>query len=72
MQDYLTNGTYPEGSTKEMKGVIRKRAEKFQLVDGVLHKEIPKTGQLILRQVTYCIVQNTCTVCVQYVILICC
>ena len=55
VQDYLANGTYPEGATKAVKGVIRKRAKKFQLVDGVLHyKETLKTGQLRLRQVTYC------------------
>ena len=48
MQDYLANGTYPEGATKAVKGVIRKRAKQF--VDGVFHyKEILKTGQLRLR-----------------------
>ena len=53
VQDYLANGTYPEGATKAGKAVIRKRAKKFQLVDGVLHyKETLKTGQLRLRQVT--------------------
>ena len=35
VQDYLANGTYPEGETKAVKGVISKRAKKFQLVDGV-------------------------------------
>ena len=54
VQDYLANGTYPDEATKAVKGVIRKRAKKFQLVDGVLHyKETLKTGRLILRQVTY-------------------
>ena len=49
MQHYLANGTYPEGATKAMKDAIRERAEKFQLVDSVLHnEEILKTGQLIL------------------------
>ena len=28
---------YPEGATKAVKGVFRKRAKTFQLVDGVLH-----------------------------------
>ena len=55
VQDYLANGTYPEEVTKAVKGVIRKREKKFHLVDGVLHyKETLKTGQLRLRQVTYC------------------
>ena len=53
--DYLANGTYPEEATKAVTGVIRKRAKKFQHVDGVLHyKETLKTGRLRLRQVTYC------------------
>ena len=55
VQDYLANGTYPEEATKAVKGVIRKREKKFQLVDGVLHyKETLKTRRLRLRQVTYC------------------
>ena len=55
VQDYLANGVYPEEATKAVKGVIRKRAKKFQLVDGVLHyKKTLKTGRLRLRQVTYC------------------
>ena len=55
VQDYLANGTYPPGATKAEKGVIRKRAKKFQLVDGILHyKETLKAGQLRLRQVTHC------------------
>ena len=37
VQDYLANGTYPPGATKAEKGVIRKRAKKFQIVDGILH-----------------------------------
>lgn len=37
VQDYLANGTYPPGATKAEEGVIRKRAKKFQLVDGILH-----------------------------------
>ena len=54
VQDYLANSTYPEEATKAVKGVIRKRAKKFQLVDGVLHyKKTLKTGRLRLRQVTY-------------------
>ena len=55
LQDYLANGTYPKGATKAVKPVVRKREKKVQLVDGVLHyKEILKTGELRLRQVTYC------------------
>ena len=27
VQDYLANGSYPEGATKAVKGVIRKRAK---------------------------------------------
>ena len=38
VQDYLANGTYPKGATRAVKGVIRKRAKKFQLVyGGILH-----------------------------------
>ena len=29
VQNYLANGTYPEGATKAVKGVVRKRAKKF-------------------------------------------
>ena len=29
VQDYLANATYPEGATKAVKGVVRKRAKKF-------------------------------------------
>jgi len=40
VQDYLASGRYPERATKVEKGVIRKRAIKFLLVDGVyLHTE---------------------------------
>ena len=35
VQDYLANSTYPERATKAVKGVIRKSANKFQLLDGV-------------------------------------
>ena len=46
---------YLEGATKAAKGVSRKRAKQFQLVDGVLHyKKTLKLGQLRLRQVTNC------------------
>ena len=37
VQDYLASGRYPETATKVEKGVIRKRATNFLLVDGVLH-----------------------------------
>ena len=50
VQDYLANGTYPEGATKAVKGAIRKLARMFQFVDGVLHyKEILKTRQMRFR-----------------------
>jgi len=42
----------PETATKVEKGVIRKRAKKFLLVDGVLHyKQSVKGGEQRLRQV---------------------
>ena len=47
-EDYLTNGTYPIGTTKLEKAVVRKRAKKFQMVDGFLHYNKGKEG---LRQV---------------------
>ena len=37
LQDYLASGRYPETAAKVEKGVIRKRANNFLLVDGVLH-----------------------------------
>ena len=50
--DYLFNSSYPEGASKAEKCVIRKRAKKFQLVDGVLHyKENVNGGHQRLRQV---------------------
>ncbi len=33
----LTQGTYPEGSTKNEKRVIRRKATTLDVVDGVLH-----------------------------------
>ena len=52
VQDYLASGRYPETATKVEKGVIRKRAKKFLLVDGVLHyKQSVKGGEQRLRQV---------------------
>ena len=33
----LTQGTYPEGSTKNEKRVIRKKASTLDVIDGVLH-----------------------------------
>ena len=47
-EDYLTNGTYPIGATKQEKAVVRKRARKFKMVDGILHYNKGKDG---LRQV---------------------
>ncbi len=34
---YLTSSRYPENATKADKATIRKRAKKFQVVDGILH-----------------------------------
>ena len=34
---YLTDKTYPEGSTKNEKRCIRKKAEKIVVLNGVLH-----------------------------------
>ena len=51
-ESYLANGSYPVSATKMEKGVIRKRAKKFHIVDGGLHyKEMLKGGQQRLRQV---------------------
>ena len=55
VQDYLANDTYPEGPTKSVEDVIRKRAKSSNSLYGVLHyKEILKTAQLRVKQVTYC------------------
>ena len=37
LESYFMRGEYPSGATKVEKGIIRRRAKKFQLVDGVLH-----------------------------------
>ena len=37
--EYLTKGCYPQGATKAEKGVLRRRAKSFRLVDGILHYE---------------------------------
>ena len=36
VQDYLASGRYPETATMVEKGVIRKRAKTFLLVDGYI------------------------------------
>ena len=35
--EYLTKGCYPQGATKAEKGVLRRRAKSFRVVDGILH-----------------------------------
>ncbi len=51
--NYLTTSTYPGDATKADKATIRKRAKKFQVVDGILHyKQVSKDGTLTLRQVS--------------------
>lgn len=35
--EYLTKGSYPKDATERDKGVIRRRAKSFQVVDGILH-----------------------------------
>ena len=50
IETYLTRNEYPEGATKAEKGSIRKRAKKFQMVDGLLHYTGGKDG--VLRQLS--------------------
>ena len=47
--NYLSQGSYPPGATKQDKCVIRKRSNNFQLIDGVLHYK----GKGGLRQVKH-------------------
>ena len=50
---YLASGRYPETATKVEKGVIRKQAKMFLLVDGVLHstsKPLPSFLYIIMMQ----------------------
>ena len=42
---YLSTGSYPQGTTKAEKGVLRRRAKSFQVVDGILHYK-GKKGEL--------------------------
>jgi hypothetical protein len=41
---YLLHGSYPGMATKQEKAVIRKRAKKFRVVDGILHYVDGKNG----------------------------
>lgn len=50
MLEYLTKGTYPHNSTKRDKGVLRRKAKSFQIVDSILHYK-GKKGEL--RQVLF-------------------
>ena len=34
---YLTRGCYPLGATKANKGILRRRAKNFRVIDGILH-----------------------------------
>ena len=47
IQCYLSKGSYPQNSTKAEKGVIRRWAKSFSLVDGILHYKGSK-GHIIL------------------------
>ena len=50
---YLLKGEYPVGATKVEKGVIRKRAKKYNVIDGILHyKDVLKDGHTKLKQVS--------------------
>ena len=57
LHSYLSANSYPVGCSKAEKAVIRKRAKKFELADGVLHyrdenkSRCARTGQAFLRQV---------------------
>jgi len=56
VQDYLASGRYPKTATKFEKGVIRKRAKKFLLVDGVLHyKQSVKGGFSLIYTLFHCV-----------------
>lgn len=43
--EYLTKGTYPQHATKRDKGVLRRKAKSFQVVEGILHYK-GKKGEL--------------------------
>ena len=58
---YLLREDYPPGATKAEKGVIRKRAKKFELVDGILHYgSVGKDGQSRLKEVFVIIMRVAC------------
>ena len=46
---YLASGRYPETATKVEKGVIRKQAKKFLLVDGATSKPLPSFLYIIMQ-----------------------
>ena len=55
ISEYLTKGSYPEGATKRDKGVLRRKAKSFQVIDGILYYK-GKKGELrqVLRITIYC------------------
>ena len=55
VSENLTKGSYPEDATNRDKGVLRRKAKSFQVVDGILHYE-GKKGELrqVLRITIYC------------------
>ena len=61
LHSYLLREDYPPGATKAEKGVIRKRAKKFELVDGILHyRSVGKDGQSRLKEVCVIIMRVAC------------
>ena len=44
--EYLAHNRYPEGSDKNHKRIVRKRAKKFLLKDGELHYKVEKNGKV--------------------------
>ena len=43
---YLAQNRYPEGCDKNHKRIIRKKAKKFLVKEGVLHYKVEKNGKV--------------------------
>ena len=54
----ITQGTYPEGASKNEKRVIRRKADTLVVVDGVLHYK-KKDGSKVCRQLKVSFVSNS-------------
>ena len=54
---YLASARYPETATKVEKGVIRKQAKRFLLVDGVLHSTSKPLPSFLYIMMQFCVIK---------------